>query len=416
MAIKSSLLKEAIADAKALKKVAIEAARESLKESFTPRIQSQLSQKIQNEIEGGEEETEEVPEPEYSDEGGSGEEEVPISDEPEMDEPIDVVPDETDVPAEEPVEEPAPEPEDENLDIELEALIRELDDEADEIPEEEPMDDEEIYETEDEVDIDSIIDEIMDSTTIGNSDNKKPSPSASDSSKIGSKKDKTVGDNAKESKDFLAEEEDYEMDDDSINIDEIINELEEGSDDVFDEPIGNPDEDMLGDVDIDEIISELEEPSEDMTDSEDILANDNLNENKRLRGRVKKLQKSLREHVEAVSYMKNKLSEVNLLNAKLLYTSKLLRSNTLTQEQKNFVIETFDRAVNPREAKFAYVTLAESFRKSGNRKVKITESITKPTPSTKSSKPQVLNEVSDIAKRYKELSGLDKSKMPNYRT
>ena len=45
------LLKEAIADAKAVRQTAFENAKIALEEAFTPKIQSMLSKKIQNETE-----------------------------------------------------------------------------------------------------------------------------------------------------------------------------------------------------------------------------------------------------------------------------------------------------------------------------------------------------------------------------
>ena len=52
----SNLLKEAIADAKAVRETAIANAKIALEEAFTPRLQSILSQKLQAEMEGEEEE------------------------------------------------------------------------------------------------------------------------------------------------------------------------------------------------------------------------------------------------------------------------------------------------------------------------------------------------------------------------
>ena len=54
------LLKDAIADAKAVRETALANAKIALEEAFTPRIQSMLSQKIQSETEG-EEAAEEAP-------------------------------------------------------------------------------------------------------------------------------------------------------------------------------------------------------------------------------------------------------------------------------------------------------------------------------------------------------------------
>ena len=57
----SDLLKEAIADAKAVRETALVNAKLALEEAFTPKIQSMLSKKIQSETEGETEEGEEVP-------------------------------------------------------------------------------------------------------------------------------------------------------------------------------------------------------------------------------------------------------------------------------------------------------------------------------------------------------------------
>ena len=50
------LLREAIADAKAVRETALENAKIALEEAFTPRLQSMLSKKIQSEMENSDEE------------------------------------------------------------------------------------------------------------------------------------------------------------------------------------------------------------------------------------------------------------------------------------------------------------------------------------------------------------------------
>ena len=56
------------------------------------------------------------------------------------------------------------------------------------------------------------------------------------------------------------------------------------------------------------------------------------------------VQAELKEYKEAVSYLKDKLHEVNILNAKLLFTNKLFKAYSLDNNQKLKVVETFDRA------------------------------------------------------------------------
>ena len=55
----SKLLKEAIADAKAVRETAIANAKIALEEAFTPKLQSILSKKLQSEMEEEEDEVEE---------------------------------------------------------------------------------------------------------------------------------------------------------------------------------------------------------------------------------------------------------------------------------------------------------------------------------------------------------------------
>jgi hypothetical protein len=55
----SKLLKEAIADAKAVRETALANAKIALEEAFTPKLQSMLSRKLQEELEGEEEKEEE---------------------------------------------------------------------------------------------------------------------------------------------------------------------------------------------------------------------------------------------------------------------------------------------------------------------------------------------------------------------
>ena len=106
--------------------------------------------------------------------------------------------------------------------------------------------------------------------------------------------------------------------------------------------------------------------------------------------------------------MRSKLNEVNLLNAKLLFSNKLFRAFGLNNNQKLKVVENFDRTKNLREVKLVYATLAESFKKPSNR---ISESVkkgsaSKPVRSTKPAKAQVLSEGQEIRNRFKKLANI----------
>ena len=392
------LLKEAIADAKAVRETALENAKIALEEAFTPRLQSMLSKKIQSEIEveegEHEDDEEEAAEEGYheddedpSDEASAEEamhdeeeddvDEAEHEDEEEVDEEnvieIDgvkyapIVAEEGDDDEDE-VEEGEHEDDEDDMeeDLDLEAVLRELEEDESIEEVEEPVEEaEEAEETvdeaeEDDEDKEDVDEEVDQSSGIGSSDNKNGS--ADKSSAVGSK------DKAKHHESVEITEEEDEDDKKDENVDE--------------------------DIDLEEVIAALSE-EEDEEDEKNEVAN---------------LQSELDEHRNVVKYLRSKLNEVNLLNAKLLFTNKLFRSFGLSNDQKMKVVENFDRAHNLREVKLVYSTLAESFgTKKSKTEIKETKgSASKAVASTKSEKQEqeVIAEGSELRDRFKKLAGI----------
>ena len=122
------------------------------------------------------------------------------------------------------------------------------------------------------------------------------------------------------------------------------------------------------------------------------------------------LEAELKEYKEAVHFLKDKLHEVNILNAKLLFTNKLFKAYSLDNNQKLKVVETFDRAQTTREIKLVYSTLAEQFGDNGsiNKRNPIKESASAKSGSTKPSKgsQKVITEEAQVANRFKKLAGI----------
>jgi hypothetical protein len=404
------IFKEAIADAKAVRKSAVEVARRKLTEMFTPRIQGMLSQKITNEIEGDDEEEnidiDEIIVDEKKDEEPI---EEPAAEETPVEEPVgdeftgdlddtstEETPAECETPSEVPSEEGgeiAPESGEENdeINVELESIIKELE--------------------EDTVEEEEIVTEIADSSDIGTADNKKPSVASDDSSKIGTKKDEKVGDTAKETKDFLAEEEE-----ESVDIDSLIAEI--GKDDTetgYDEKINI-------DSILDELSTESVEENIDMTDDGFSKVKEELAEVKKENTQLKK---SNEKYDNTISYLRKQLNEINLLNAKLLYTSSLFTKYSLNESQKQKVIDAFDRAKELRESKLIYTTLAEQFKAQTAKPVEqkretkpITEAkdirkLDRKTPGTKPGKDTKIipdKSLNEMAIRFKQLAHLNENK------
>jgi hypothetical protein len=291
------LLKEAIADAKAVRETALANAKLALEEAFTPRLQSMLSAKLAEEL-SDEEEMTEMETEEYADN------DTKFSEGEEHEE----APEET---AEEPAAE-APEETMEDDDLDLDEIIRELEMEEAE-GEEETME---------------------------------------------------------------------EGDDEEIDMNEIIGALSEEADEESEE--------MDEDIDINEIIRSLREEDEEEAMEEPI---------------EDVVEEELEEAYNVIRFLKGKINEVNLLNAKLLYSNKLFRNFSLNEGQKMKVIENFDRAHNLREVKLVYSTLAEGFKMPSSKKVVKESFASKPVASTKPAK-QVISEGAELANRFKKLAGL----------
>ena len=344
------LLKEAIADAKAVRETALENAKMALEEAFTPRLQNMLSQKIQTEMEDEDEEDMDEISYKEDDEDPSDEdsqEEMAMKDadedpsdeaseeEPEVDESniieIDgvkyapVVSEEDD----EEMEDESEDEMDEDADLDLEAVIKELESELDETAEKDDKEE---------------VEEQSTSSGIGKGTGVKLASSSDEEDPQGAK----------------------------------LKEMKDKDEDEVDE-----------DIDLDEVLKALSEEEE-----EDEEKNE-----------VAKLQSDLDEHRSVIETLRGKLNEVNLLNAKLLFTNKLFRKHGLNNEQKMKVVEQFDRASNLREVKLVYSTLGESFNARKNEINEHKGSASKPIASTKPEK-EVITEGSDLRDRFKKLANL----------
>jgi hypothetical protein len=157
-----------------------------------------------------------------------------------------------------------------------------------------------------------------------------------------------------------------------------------------------------------------EEEGEEELDLEAILkeleAEDEMEKHKS--EKMASLEKELAEYRKAVQLLRGKLHEVNLLNAKLLYTNKIFRKEGLTSEQMVTVVENFDRASTVREVKMVYTVLVETLTSTAKavKAVKTTKVVTegfasKATPSTAPKAAEVIAENS-VAKRLQQLAGL----------
>ena len=359
----SDLLKEAIADAKAVRETALQNAKMALEEAFTPHLKSMLSAKLAED---------------------DLEEENPFADDDEEE-------------GEEDAEEMArhyreDDDEESAVDIDIDA---DGDDDEEAEPEEEGVSEEDIIEidgvkyapivTEDEFEEDVDVDESeeLDLEAVIRELEKEVSESEDfDEDEL----DEYSGTKAqKRAKDGNVVRHNEEVDEES----ELVEEDDEDED--------------KEDVDEQSTSSGIGKG----TGVKQASASDEEDPGKgKVHESVETLQSELNEYKEAVTYLRDKLHEVNILNAKLLYTNRLFREFALSNDQKLKIVETFDRAQTTREIKLVYSTLAESYTDSGSvKKTEIKEFASRKSGTT-APKRKIISEENQVADRFKKLAGI----------
>lgn len=78
----------------------------------------------------------------------------------------------------------------------------------------------------------------------------------------------------------------------------------------------------------------------------------------------KEKEKELEEAINVIKSLRGQLNEVNLLNAKLIYVNKLFKASNLTENQKVNVVNSFDKAQTLTEAKNIYEVLKNTVKTS----------------------------------------------------
>jgi len=136
-------------------------------------------------------------------------------------------------------------------------------------------------------------------------------------------------------------------------------------------------------------------------------------ENRKLRNENRKLKNNLQEAFRTITTYKQAINEVNLLNAKLMFTTKTLRQFELNENQQVRILESFDRAKTVREVKLVYTTILESFNKKGKAAIKENKGMASKTikqinPRTKGNQQKAIIGESTVS-RLQRLAGLRKN-------
>ena len=376
----SKLLKEAIADAKAVRETAIANAKIALEEAFTPRLQSILSKKLQAEMEGEEEEADINEDNDVSSDLGKGDNKQPAD-------------------------------KANSAQTDLSGISKQSGEPGSEVEDYDKVKD--LTEGEDEF-----------------GSEEEEAPAFEGEEEFGSEEEAPA---------FEGDEfgKDSESDDAELDLASIIRELEaqiagaEGEDHQ-EEPVAAEGEEELEfapeaepavegeevpaeqpahdkeEIDLDEILREMGygDDEEELKEAEE--------EDEKFESYKAEKEEELKEAYRVIKSLKGTINEVNLLNAKLLFANKLFRSYNLTNEQKVKVVENLDRTSSVREVKLVYATLAESMKFTGTeRKVAakktMTEGFASRTQATTAPKKEIISEsTNELANRFKQLAGIVK--------
>ena len=398
MATNRDLLREAIADAKAVKETAIANAKAALTESFTPFLREKLSAKIQ---EMDEEDDEDIYDRSIS--GVRPEEEegnVDFEDSEGLDEiSLDELLAELDEYAE---EQPNRDMDgDGDIDVDDVKMMKEA--------KEEEEDEEMSIEDMDEDDLKSFIEDVI-KDMVAN-------------------KELEAGhegmENEEGAEEMEAPEEEEEMEaEEEVDLEELLAEIEEGEGEELEEGIWAK---IKGTASgIAKAANMFKQPADFVKEMEAALKEDpKLKENEEFMASYKfikglavaskagsstNINKPMEEVKDAeIEELKYELNEINLLNSKLLYTNKIFRSKSLSESQKIKVLTAFDKAKTKKEAQLVYETLLESLKVSTiGAKTSIKESLGSASKSLGSANAKPIIDVDNQFARWQTLAGINK--------
>ena len=345
------ILKEAIADAKAVREVALANAKAALEEAFTPKLQSMLSAKLSEDLD------EEMYDEDMYDE--------------DMDEDMDEMHG----------------MHDEDMDEDMDEMMLDMDEEID--IDEMEMDMEEEESTDEDIDLEEILNELeLEEGEVEEEEDleelARPNYKA-----------EYTGTNHHYSADKVMENEEFDLD----ALLKEINDLEDNKV-TPKKPIT-----VIPPSNARNLNSVLEEaklpPAEVMYCKEE-------------KRDIKHLAEQLNETEQALSTVKGELNEVNLLNSKLLYVNRIFKANNLDDSQKLRVVETLDNAGTIKEAKLIYETIKDTFNvakstKKTAPKKSIREGLgmaSKAAGTSTAPKRTILNESNDMVTRMQKLANI----------
>jgi len=119
------------------------------------------------------------------------------------------------------------------------------------------------------------------------------------------------------------------------------------------------------------------------------------------------LNEQLTNLKRAAIEMKESLQGVNLSNARLLYTNRVLRNTSLNERQKDRIVEAISKSDSVTEARTIYNTLQSTVESTPSRGPQsLSEAINRPTSVIRASRKESTSKHDAFAERMKRLAGI----------
>ena len=339
----NDLLKEAIADAKSVKETAIANAKLALEEAFTPHLKSMLSAKLEEmdkeDVDEGYDKYEEDDVKEEMDSKDDVKEEKEELDEINLDELL----------AELELDEDA------RTDAEEEGYKDGMKDEKEDLKEDDVTDaEEEGYLDGEEDEKEDIDDEEIDLEDMSEDDLK-------------SFIEDVIKDMVEAGELEAGEETEIDDEESEVEVDIEVEDEEEimEMDEVSWNDKNNPTRGATGERDPKKVgqstaaysINEKKEELDEKKTKKEKAEGDDRKKDDKIEAETEKMR--FKEALDEINALKVELQEVNLLNAKLLYTNKIFKTKNLSEGKKVKVLKAFDKAATVKEAKVIFETLNE---------------------------------------------------------
>ena len=383
----SSLLEQAIVDAKALKEAAMKNAEATIIDKYSEEVKSTLNQLLEQDeladLMGGED----APSPDA---------EATMDEEVEKDEIAEGVPDAFT----EDVTElgGVNEGDDAQVTIDFAELAEALKELREGVEEEETLDEEEEKEEEpmdEEIEIDQ--DSIMEMVAAMLSDD----PSAAEEEADADQMQMAGLEEAEEEEEVMEEGEDEELYEELSDdlLDAIVEKLTVDMGASLSGWAGRSSEDTKHQMELElakRRSTDMEEELEALKQAQEELVFEN-----------KKLKETLSNYQQVVGSLKENVQDVNLSNARLLYTNRTLRNTSLNERQKERIVEAISKAGSVEEAKTIHETLQSTVASTPARGPQsLSEAITRPTSVIRASRKEE-PKADPFTTRMRKLAGIN---------